>query len=79
MYKQVLQSISGVDTYAVIALIMFFLFFLLILGWVFTLNKKYVSQMENIPLDDSINSKEVNNFKEEKEKKKRSLITKLQQ
>lgn len=62
MYKQVLQSISGVDTYAVIALIMFFLFFLLILGWVFTLNKKYVSQMENIPLDDSINSKEVNNF-----------------
>ena len=62
MYKQVLQSISGVDTYAVIALIMFFLFFLLILGWVFTLNKKYVSQMENIPLDDSINSKEVNNL-----------------
>ena len=62
MYKQVLQSISGVDTYAVIALIMFFLFFLLILGWVFTLNKKYVSQMENIPLDDNINRKEVNNF-----------------
>jgi cbb3-type cytochrome oxidase subunit 3 len=62
MYKQVLQSISGVETYAVIALIMFFLFFLLILGWVFTLNKKYVSRMENIPLDDNINSKEVNNF-----------------
>ena len=59
MYKQVLQSISGVDTYAVIALIMFFLFFLLILVWEFTLSKKYVSQMKNIPLDDS---KEVNNF-----------------
>lgn len=62
MYKQVLQSISGVETYAIIALIMFFLFFLLILGWVFTLNKKYIIQMENIPLDDNINSKEVNNF-----------------
>jgi cbb3-type cytochrome oxidase subunit 3 len=62
MYKQVLQSISGVETYAVIALIMFFLFFLLILGWVFTLNKKYINRMENIPLDDNINSKEVNNF-----------------
>ncbi|NOS85934.1 MAG: hypothetical protein HOP31_12390 [Ignavibacteria bacterium] len=62
MYKQVLQSISGVETYAIIALIMFFLFFLLILGWVFTLNKKYINQMENIPLDDNINSKEVNNF-----------------
>ncbi len=62
MYKQVLQSISGVDTYAVIALIMFFLFFLLILGWVFTLNKKYIKQMENIPLDDTENSHEVNNI-----------------
>jgi len=62
MYKQVLQSTAGVETYAIIALIMFFLFFLLILGWVFTLNKKYINQMENIPLDDTINSKEVNNF-----------------
>lgn len=62
MYKQVLQSISGIEIYPVIALIMFFLFFLLILGWIFTLNKKYISRMENIPLDDSINSKEVNNF-----------------
>ncbi len=62
MYKQVLQSISGVETYAIIALIMFFLFFLLILGWVFTLNKKYIIKMENIPLDDKINSKETNNY-----------------
>ncbi|HMQ79940.1 MAG TPA: hypothetical protein PKE39_08660 [Ignavibacteria bacterium] len=62
MYKQVLQSISGIEIYPVIALIMFFLFFLLILGWIFTLNKKYISRMENIPLDDNINSKEVNNF-----------------
>jgi cbb3-type cytochrome oxidase subunit 3 len=62
MYKQVLQSIAGIEIYPVIALIMFFLFFLLILGWIFTLNKKYISRMENIPLDDNINSKEVNNF-----------------
>ncbi|HWA06851.1 MAG TPA: cbb3-type cytochrome c oxidase subunit 3 [Ignavibacteria bacterium] len=62
MYKQVLQSITGIEIYPVIALIMFFLFFLLIVGWIFTLNKKYISRMENIPLDDNINSKEVNNF-----------------
>ncbi len=62
MYKQVLQSITGIEVYPVIALIMFFLFFLLIVGWIFTLNKKYISRMENIPLDDNINSKEVNNF-----------------
>lgn len=62
MYKQVLQSITGIEIYPVIALIMFFLFFLLILGWIFTLNKKYITRMENIPLDDSIDSKEVNNF-----------------
>ncbi|MEO8514826.1 MAG: cbb3-type cytochrome c oxidase subunit 3 [Ignavibacteria bacterium] len=52
MYKQVLEQIAGIDIYPVISLIIFFVFFLLMLGWVFTLNKKYISKMENLPLED---------------------------
>lgn len=56
MYKQVLENIAGVEIYPVITLIMFFVFFLLILGWIFTLNKKYITRMENIPLDNETNT-----------------------
>ncbi|MBE2219840.1 MAG: CcoQ/FixQ family Cbb3-type cytochrome c oxidase assembly chaperone [Ignavibacteria bacterium] len=56
MYKQVLENIAGVEIYPVITLIMFFVFFLLILGWIFTLNKNYITRMENIPLDNETNT-----------------------
>ncbi|MBL8016269.1 MAG: CcoQ/FixQ family Cbb3-type cytochrome c oxidase assembly chaperone [Ignavibacteria bacterium] len=56
MYKQVLENIAGVEIYPVITLIMFFVFFLLILGWIFTLNKNYITRMENIPLDNENNT-----------------------
>ncbi len=51
MYRKVLENIAGVEIYPEITLIMFFVFFLLVLGWTFTLNKKYIKRMENIPLD----------------------------
>lgn len=56
MYRQVLENIAGVEIYPVITLIMFFVFFLLILGWIFTLNKNYITRMENIPLDNENNT-----------------------
>ena len=62
MDKQVLQSIAGVDIYPVISLIIFFVFFLLILGWIFTLNKSYITKMENLPLEDDSCSETKNNL-----------------
>ncbi len=56
MYKQVLENIAGVEIYPVITLVIFFVFFLLILGWIFTLNKQYITRMENIPLDNENNT-----------------------
>ena len=62
MDKQVLQSIAGVDIYPVISLIIFFVFFLLVLGWIFTLNKSYITKMENLPLEDDSCSDAKNNL-----------------
>ena len=56
MYRKVLENIAGVEIYPIITLIMFFVFFLLVLGWTFTLNKKYIKRMENIPLDNETNT-----------------------
>lgn len=53
MYKKILENITGIEIYPEISLIIFFVFFLLVLGWVFTLNKNYIKRMENIPLDDA--------------------------
>ena len=54
--RKVLENIAGVEIYPIITLIMFFVFFLLVLGWIFTLNKKYITRMENIPLDNETNT-----------------------
>lgn len=63
MYKQVLEQIDGVEIFPIISLVIFFIFFLFILGWVLTLNKNYISKMENLPLDDDSNSYKSNNLK----------------
>lgn len=52
MYRKVLENITGIEIFPEIALIIFLVFFLLVLGWIFTLNKNYIKRMENIPLDD---------------------------
>lgn len=52
MYKQVLESIAGVEIFPVISMIIFFTLFILILGWIFTLKKDYINKMENLPLED---------------------------
>lgn len=60
MEKEVLQNMLGVEIYPVVALIMFMLFFFLMLGWIFSLKKQYITEMENIPLED-------NNYSESEE------------
>lgn len=62
MYKKVLENITGIEIYPEISLIIFFVFFLLILGWSFTLNKSFIKHMENIPLDEEPETKNEHNF-----------------
>ncbi len=62
MDKQVLQNITGVEIYPVISLIIFIVFFLLVLGWIFTLSKSYITKMENLPLEDDSYNDTKNNL-----------------
>lgn len=46
-----LEKISGIDIYGLSSLTIFFLFFLVMLTWVFTADKKKIKEISRIPLD----------------------------
>jgi cbb3-type cytochrome oxidase subunit 3 len=49
--KGIMGSIDGVEVYPIVSLLVFFIFFL-VLGWyVFTMNKKHVEEMKQVPLE----------------------------
>lgn len=52
--KQYLSSISGVEIYPLVSLLVFVIFFVLLLLYVNSLRKRvdYVHELENIPLQD---------------------------
>jgi len=52
MYKEILRSISDIDIFPIIAIVIFFLFFMGLLVWVFRMDKKHVNHMSNMPLKD---------------------------
>jgi cytochrome c oxidase cbb3-type subunit IV len=51
MYKEVLSRIEGIDVFPLIALVIFFTFFLVLIVWVFRLNRGYLDSMADMPLD----------------------------
>lgn len=51
MYKNVLQSIDNIAIWPVISFVIFFIFFLCLLLWVFTVDKKFVARMEQLPFE----------------------------
>ncbi|GAB4409789.1 MAG: hypothetical protein OHK0039_13670 [Bacteroidia bacterium] len=52
MYKDVLRSIDGVSLFPVIAIVIFLIFFVLLLIYVIRMDKKEVSSLASIPLDE---------------------------
>ena len=46
-----MESISGIEIYPIISLLIFFLFFVALFWWVFTAKKDYVKAMSEIPLE----------------------------
>jgi cytochrome c oxidase cbb3-type subunit IV len=55
MYKNILQSIDNIAIWPVISFVIFFVFFLLLIWWTFTVNKQFINHMSNMPIDDVSN------------------------
>ena len=53
MYKNVLQNISNIEIWPIISFVIFFVFFLGLLWWVFTVDKKFISRMASMPIDEN--------------------------
>jgi cytochrome c oxidase cbb3-type subunit IV len=49
--KQYASTIEGIDIYPTISLLIFFIFFIAVLFYVKTMNKKQVEELSNLPLD----------------------------
>ncbi|RDI04467.1 CcoQ/FixQ family Cbb3-type cytochrome c oxidase assembly chaperone [Flavobacterium sp. AG291] len=49
--KHNLESISGVEIFPIISLLIFFLFFIVLYTWVFTYKKEKITELSNIPFD----------------------------
>jgi len=52
MYKNVLEHIPGIEYYPVLALILFFGFFLGLIVWFFRTDKQRMEHLSTLPLDD---------------------------
>ncbi len=50
MYKELLQSIEGIEIYPIISLFIFLALFAGIIWWILKLDKSYVKEMEKLPL-----------------------------
>ncbi len=49
--KNYMDSISGIEIYPIISLLIFFGFFVILLWWVMTAKKDYITTVSNLPLD----------------------------
>ncbi|MFI0428112.1 CcoQ/FixQ family Cbb3-type cytochrome c oxidase assembly chaperone [Mariniflexile sp. HMF6888] len=49
--KNYMDSISGIEIYPIISLLIFFTFFVLLFWWVITAKNEYIKTVSNLPLD----------------------------
>lgn len=47
--KHNLDSISGIEIYPIISLLIFFIFFVVLYTWVYTYKKEKIAEMSNLP------------------------------
>lgn len=53
--KHHMESITGIEIYPVISLLIFFIFFVVLFYWVMTAKKDYINSVSQIPLDNQQN------------------------
>jgi hypothetical protein len=52
--KNHMESITGIEIYPLISLLIFFTFFVILFFWVFTAKKDYIKMVSEIPLNDNL-------------------------
>jgi cbb3-type cytochrome oxidase subunit 3 len=60
MFKDIFESMSGINIFGLISMIFFFLVFLGVIYWAIRADKKYLEKMENIPLESSKTDRDLN-------------------
>jgi cytochrome c oxidase cbb3-type subunit 4 len=60
MYKNILQNIDHIAVWPVISFVIFFVFFLCLLLWVITADKKVIDKMKSLPLDEAKQNQNIN-------------------
>ena len=60
MYKNILENIENVAIWPIISFVIFFIFFLCLLLYVFTADKKFIEKMGNLPIDNTDHQSETN-------------------
>jgi len=53
MFKHYFEGIQNIEVWPIISLTIFFMFFIGLVFWVFRVDKKYINDMENLPLESS--------------------------
>ncbi|HPF95773.1 MAG: CcoQ/FixQ family Cbb3-type cytochrome c oxidase assembly chaperone [Flavobacteriaceae bacterium] len=56
--KDHMETITGVEIFPIISLLIFFLFFVALTLWVVTAKKDYINTVSNLPLDTNQNQTE---------------------
>jgi cytochrome c oxidase cbb3-type subunit IV len=57
--KNYMESISGIEIYPIISLLIFFIFFVVLFWWVYTAKKEYINKVSNLPLDNNNNQNDI--------------------
>ncbi len=50
-FSHYLSSIENIGIYPIITMVLFLAVFIVAVFWIFTRDKEYISELENIPLD----------------------------
>ncbi|RYJ42984.1 Cytochrome c oxidase, cbb3-type, subunit IV [Flavobacterium beibuense] len=50
-----MESISGIEVYPILSLLIFFIFFVVLYTWVYTYKKEKITEMSNLPFSDNDN------------------------
>lgn len=51
-FSSYLEQITGVSIYPIISLVLFVVFFTGVMIWIYSIDKKEIEHMENLPLQD---------------------------